>query len=405
MKGQFSLPDGWAWKALGEVADVIPGQSPPGRSYNSEGKGLPFFQGKAEFGPLHPLAVKWCSEPKRIAEPGDVLISVRAPVGPTNLADEKCAIGRGLAAIRPEDGVPSRYLLYALRATVDRLKERATGTTFEAVSGGNLRDHMIPMAPEADRTRIVDAIEKQESRLDAGLVSLNRAQLGLIRYLGASLEAAYRQRLLPPDVEENGGWRTVRLGELLSAPLRNGHSAKRSPSGTVRTLTLTAVTRGDFSEANTKLTDADPRTVADLWLRPGDLLIERSNTPELVGTASMYRGPENFAVFPDLMIRARLAPGVSPDFAELMIRAPSSRRYFRSKAQGIAGTMPKIDQRTVANLSIPLPPRDIQDAIVRAWQEVSSSAKHLEAEISRGIRRASNLREQVYRSAYRGELA
>src|SRR3954447_18945009 len=82
------------------------------------------------------------------------------------------------------------------------------------------------------------------------------------------------------------GWIWTTLGALLREPLRNGHSAKSTtdPAG-VRTLTLTAVTKGDFSEENTKLTVAKPDAVVDLWLRPGDLFIERSNTPELVGTA------------------------------------------------------------------------------------------------------------------------
>lgn len=182
--------EGWSWTPLSQVAEVIPGQSPPGSSYNSNGEGLPFFQGKAEFGSLHPTTVKWCTEPKRIARPGDVLISVRAPVGPTNLADKECAIGRGLAAIRARNGVPSRYLLYALRATVHVLKQRATGTTFEAVSGADVRAHMIPLAPETERPRIVAAIEEQLSRLDFAVEGLVRARANLARYREALISAA-----------------------------------------------------------------------------------------------------------------------------------------------------------------------------------------------------------------------
>ena len=74
----------------------------------------------------------------------------------------------------------------------------------------------------------------------------------------------------------------------------------------MRTLTLTAVTKGDFSIENTKLTVADPAKVENLWLEPDDLLIDRSNTPDLVGTTRLYRGPKEFAIFPDLVIRARL---------------------------------------------------------------------------------------------------
>ena len=146
------LPAGWMRVPIAEVADVIMGQSPPGSTYNTLGDGLPFFQGKAEFTDLYPETKKWCTAPSKIAEPADILISVRAPVGPSNLCREKSGIGRGLAALRPRNGVPSKYLLYAVRASADALKRQSTGTTFEAISGSTLRDHLVTLAPvEAPR--------------------------------------------------------------------------------------------------------------------------------------------------------------------------------------------------------------------------------------------------------------
>ena len=165
------------------------------------------------------------------------------------------------------------------------------------------------------------------------------------------------------------GWIWTRLGTLLQEPLRNGHSAKAtSDPGGIRTLTLTAVTKGDFSEENTKLTVAQPEAVADLWLRSGDLLIERSNTPELVGTARLFRGPDGFAIFPDLLIRARLLPLVSDQYIEAVLQSEASRRYLRARARGIAGSMPKIDQATIECLPVPLPPLAEQRRIVAAIQ-------------------------------------
>ncbi|MCK4604345.1 MAG: restriction endonuclease subunit S, partial [Deltaproteobacteria bacterium] len=106
--------NGWKYKKLGDenYFKVIMGQSPPSKTYNFEEIGLPFFQGKAEFGKMFPMPKKYCSEPTRIAEKNDVLISVRAPVGPTNLANTRCCIGRGLAAIRCEQKVLPRFLFY-----------------------------------------------------------------------------------------------------------------------------------------------------------------------------------------------------------------------------------------------------------------------------------------------------
>ena len=87
-----TLPDNWINTTLGNIAQLIMGQSPPGSTYNTKQKGMPFFQGKAEFGALYPVAEKWCTEPLKIAESGDVLMSVRAPVGSVNFADQKCCI-------------------------------------------------------------------------------------------------------------------------------------------------------------------------------------------------------------------------------------------------------------------------------------------------------------------------
>jgi type I restriction enzyme S subunit len=92
----------------------------------------------------------------------------------------------------------------------------------------------------------------------------------------------------------------------------------------VRTLTLTAVTNGVFGPENAKITTADSARVADLWLEPGDILVQRSNTPELVGTTRRFPGPSGFAIFPDLMIRVRVTPLVESRYR--------SRPAIRSRA-------------------------------------------------------------------------
>jgi type I restriction enzyme S subunit len=124
----------WPQKKLFEIAQVMMGQSPPGETYNARGEGLPFFQGKAEFGDVYPTPGKWCSEPLKIAEPGDILLSVRAPVGPTNIVHVKSCIGRGLAAIRANQGLilPS-LLLYFFKAYEQSIAQLGVGSTFNAI--------------------------------------------------------------------------------------------------------------------------------------------------------------------------------------------------------------------------------------------------------------------------------
>lgn len=131
---------------LGSIATVTMGQSPPGDTYNTTGKGMPFFQGKSEFGEVNPVPTKWCTSPTRTALAGDILFSVRAPVGPTNLADQECCIGRGLAAIRPDPALMERdYLWLFLRHSEGTLQEMGQGSTFEAINGDDLRGLPVPI--------------------------------------------------------------------------------------------------------------------------------------------------------------------------------------------------------------------------------------------------------------------
>ena len=110
-----------------EVCDLTMGQSPRSDSYNNEGRGLPFYQGNADFGKKTPVARVWCDAPKKRAYAGDILLSVRAPIGAINVTTEECCIGRGLAALKPHGGmtVPSICSIISdTFATIWRAKER-----------------------------------------------------------------------------------------------------------------------------------------------------------------------------------------------------------------------------------------------------------------------------------------
>jgi len=148
--------------ALSNVAKIIMGQSPPSSTYNKVGDGLPFFQGKADFGDMFPTPRVYCSAPKRIAEPDDILITVRAPVGPTNINCERSAIGRGLSAIRVGENLNRDYLLYFLRFYEPQLAKEGTGSTFTAISRKNLENIKIPLPPLAEQKRIAAQLAKAD---------------------------------------------------------------------------------------------------------------------------------------------------------------------------------------------------------------------------------------------------
>lgn len=146
---------------LSDVADITMGQSPAGSSYNENGVGTVFYQGRAEFGWRYPSQRLSTTEPKRMARRGDVLMSVRAPVGDLNIAFEDCCIGRGLAAIHSEHPSFCLYLMRSLHSKLDAFN--GEGTVFGSINGGALKS--LPIAQP--KTREIQAFEKEASHIDA----------------------------------------------------------------------------------------------------------------------------------------------------------------------------------------------------------------------------------------------
>jgi type I restriction enzyme S subunit len=189
----LNIPPHWKTAKLGEACEIILGQSPPSNTYNTIGSGLPFFQGKKEFTNLNPKTEKWCSKPIRVALPNDILLSVRAPVGNTNIADLKCCIGRGLAAIRYKPNY--KFAFYYLRSTINQLNELSTGSTFSAISGSDLRNFKFPLPPLPEQHLIVAKIEELFSELDNAVENLKKAKEQLKVYRQAVLKWAFEGKL------------------------------------------------------------------------------------------------------------------------------------------------------------------------------------------------------------------
>lgn len=162
----FEIPSSWRWVRLGNVAYVEMGQAPEGKEVTDFEAGLPFFQGRSEFGEDHPTPRRWCETPRKIAEPGDILISVRAPVGTTNIALQRCGVGRGLAAIRPFTGLNTPLCRHYLEFFVDQLLEKATGTTFQAIGSEDLALLKVPLPPSDEQERIVKRVEAIMKQVD-----------------------------------------------------------------------------------------------------------------------------------------------------------------------------------------------------------------------------------------------
>lgn len=146
------LPKGWRVGTLGELATITMGQSPPGETYNEAGEGTPFYQGVRDFGTRFPTRRVHCTAPKRFAEKGCILLSVRAPIGRINVAAERCAIGRGLCSVNPSPDVVN-YVFYFLRTHHEAWEElEGKGTVFGAATRADV-EKLPVLAPSAGLAR------------------------------------------------------------------------------------------------------------------------------------------------------------------------------------------------------------------------------------------------------------
>ena len=155
------LPNSWEWTMLSDIADIIMGQSPPGSSVSIENEGIEFHQGKIYFGEVYlKESDQKTYDPKKIVDKDTLLLSVRAPVGNLNITQRRISIGRGLCGIKGKNGIETKFLYYFLTTAKEAMENKATGTTFKAISGSVIRDLSIPLPPLSEQKRIVAKIEE-----------------------------------------------------------------------------------------------------------------------------------------------------------------------------------------------------------------------------------------------------
>ena len=162
------IPEGWKVGTLSDLAEITMGQSPSGKSYNECGEGILFYQGRAEFGDRYPSIRLYTTEPSRIADQNSVLLSVRAPVGDTNIAYNKCCIGRGLASIKAKHGFNS-FIFYMIKSMKDQFDMyNGEGTVFGSINRDSLNSLNV-IVPTND---VINKFEKIVAPLDLKYKSL-----------------------------------------------------------------------------------------------------------------------------------------------------------------------------------------------------------------------------------------
>ena len=156
----FDIPESWKWVRLGEIFNVIMGQSPSGTSVSENGNGLEFHQGKIYFGDDYlKVSPQITNEITKIAEAGSILLCVRAPVGVVNIVQRRICIGRGLCALTSSI-MDEKFILYFVRSFEKDFVKKSTGTTFKAITNDVIKNQLFPLPPLAEQKRIVAKIEE-----------------------------------------------------------------------------------------------------------------------------------------------------------------------------------------------------------------------------------------------------
>ena len=409
------LPDGWVWTTLEKISEIILGQSPPSSTYNTDGKGLPFYQGKLEFGETYPTPQKWCTAPKKIAEKGDVFISVRAPVGPTNLCPEKSCVGRGLAAIRGLNGIEPLFILYLMRAYEGELASKGAGTTFNAITGNQLKTFEIPLPPLPEQHRIVAKIEELFTKLDAGINELHKAQSQLKQYRQSVLKAAFEGKLteawraehqeeieptalIASDLPDGWTWVTV---EKIAQQIHYGYteSATNDPIGP-RFLRITDIQNNSVNWDSVPYCQIDEIKQQQYLLKENDLVFAR--TGATVGKSFLIQGSIPDAVFASYLIRIVLEKEINAKFVYTFFQSQS---YWMQIHQGKVGSgQPNVNAKILSQITLPLPPLSEQQAIVSEVESRLSVADKVEKTVTAELKRAGQLRQSILKKAFSGKL-
>ena len=199
----------WVHKKLGDddVAKIIMGQSPSSASYNDENIGLPFLQGCADFGEVFPKTSVYCNEPLKVAPQNSILMSVRAPVGTINKADQKYIIGRGLCSI--VSLINNDYLYYYLLQNKNRLEQKAQGSTFLAINSAEVNDFDVSYPADLSAQRRIAAILASADKVIAA------TQKTIAKY--KQIKQGMMEDLLNEQCTMNNvQWKKVKLGEVVN---------------------------------------------------------------------------------------------------------------------------------------------------------------------------------------------
>jgi type I restriction enzyme S subunit len=391
----------WQTKKLGQVCTIIAGQSPEGKYYNKLGEGLPFYQGKKEFtDKFIGEPTTWTTNVTKLAQTDDILMSVRAPVGPINFATEKMCIGRGLAAIRVSEQIDKNYLFNYLLLHENKIIGNA-GAVFNSISKIQIENIEIPLPPLSEQQYIVkildDVIEKTTKAKENAEKNLQNAR---------EFFESYTNKILN---EENLNHTNTNLGELIEfltdfvangsfASLRENVKYSKDVSY-ARLIRLTDLRKNLESNDGIYVSESAYKFLKKSSLHGGEYLI--ANVGANIG--DMYIMPKiNYpATLGPNMLLVKYKKDINLNYIRVI-----SKYYIKPLivkiSQGAA--QPKINKSQFRSIEIPYPMLSEQKQIVKKLDELLEQTKKLEENYKHKLVILDELKKSVLQKAFSGEL-
>lgn len=348
---------------LKDVCTINMGQSPDSDSYNENGNGVPFFQGNADFGERYPVTRKWCSAPTKMAAPEDILISVRAPIGAMNYANEECCIGRGLAALTPNrEKVSPEYIFWLLKGKNAELNSKGTGSTFKAIGRNILEETLVPDISLEKQTECSIILEKTYKVISSRKQQLQKLD-ELIKARFVEMFGAYPLNPM--------GWKKGTIRDVV-ADVRYGSSRPAVDGGKYLYLRMNNITYGgELDLSDVKRIDVPENELEKCTVRRGDVLFNRTNSKELVGKTCVYDRDE-MMVLAGFVIRVRVNDLVLPEFLSAFLNTDFSKRTLLGMCKAAIGQA-NINAQEMQSIGIYIPPIELQKEFVQFKNQTDKS--------------------------------
>ena len=386
----------WINASIGDVCKVIAGQSPEGKYYNTDGTGLPFYQGKKDFGDKFiDVPQVWTLKTTKEAQDGDVLMSVRAPVGSINFATDRVCIGRGLAAIRAGDKVDRNFLFYGLLHKKSEIKG-SEGAVFASINKEQIKKIEFPFPPLPEQKRIVAILDEAFEGIDRAIANTKKNLTNARELFENYLNAAFTQK--------DDGWVEKKLGDI--ATFRNGLNFTKNSKGESIKIVGVKDFQNNFwiheEQLDSVTLDGDLKEI-DI-LRKGDILTVRSNgNKELIGRCVLIGDLSGKTSHSGFTIRIRIErEDIHLPFIVHFLKSMELRKQLVECGGGI--NISSLNQQGLSLITMRFPSFAEQKAIVAIINEIATETQRLESIYRQKLAALNELKQTILQKAFTGEL-